>query len=198
VGRPKAGETVLVSGAAGATGSIAGQVARLLGCRAVGIAGGPEKCAWLTGPARFDAAIDYKAEQLGPRLREACPDGVHVFFDNVGGAALEHALAALAPGGRVVLCGAIATYDDDSFQGPKNYLQLVLKRGRMEGFLVLDALHRAAPAVAQLKAWLDAGELVDRLDVLEGFEQAPRALLRLFTGANQGKQLVKIAEADAP
>jgi len=194
IGQPKPGDTVVVSGAAGATGSVVGQIARLKGCRAIGIAGGKEKCEWLVREARFDAAIDYKAEDVGARLRELCPKGIDVYFDNVGGAILDHALACLAMHGRVVLCGAIATYNDDALVGPKNYLNLLLKRGRMEGFIILDYLARAGPALAQLAGWLKAGELVDRVDVLEGFENVPKALVRLFAGANQGKQLVKIAD----
>jgi NADPH-dependent curcumin reductase CurA len=195
VGRPKAGETVVVSGAAGATGSVVGQIARIQGCRTIGIAGGADKCAWLTHEARFDAAIDYKSEDVGARLRELCPNGIDIFFDNVGGDILDHALARLAMRGRVILCGAIATYDDDKLRpGPKHYLNLLLKRGRMEGFLVFDYLSRAPEAVMQLSQWLQEGKLVHRVDVEHGLEKAPSALRRLFTGANAGKQLVKIAD----
>jgi hypothetical protein len=195
VGRPSPGETVVVSGAAGATGSIVGQIARLKGCRAVGIAGGREKCDWLVREAKFDAAIDYKAEDVSARLRELCPKGVDVYFDNVGGDILDFALARLAMRGRVVLCGAISQYNDaTSPPGPKNYLNLLLNRGRMEGFIVFDYMPRAREAVAELSAWLGAGEIVDRVDVQEGLEGAPRALRRLFLGENVGKQLVKIAD----
>lgn len=194
IGQPKPGDTVVVSGAAGATGSVVGQLARLKGCRAIGIAGGPEKCEWLVKQARFEAAIDYKSEDVGERLRALCPKGIDVYFDNVGGAILDHALASLAMHGRVVLCGAIATYNDDALTGPKNYLALLLKRARMEGFIILDYIPRAGPALEQLTAWLKAGELVDRVDVMEGFENAPKALVRLFAGQNQGKQLLKIAD----
>jgi NADPH-dependent curcumin reductase CurA len=195
VGRPNGGETVVVSGAAGATGSVVGQVARIKGCRAIGIAGGKDKCDWLVRVARFDHAIDYKAEDVGKRLRELCPKGIDVYFDNVGGDLLDIALAQLAMRGRVVLCGAIATYNDtDQRPGPKNYLNLVMKRGRMEGFIVLDYLKRAPEAAMQLYAWVQSGELVDRVDVREGLENAPATLRGLFTGENQGKQLLKIAE----
>jgi NADPH-dependent curcumin reductase CurA len=195
VGRPKAGETVVVSGAAGATGSVVGQIARIQGCRAIGIAGGPEKCAWLTGEAGFDAAIDYKSEDVGARLRELCPKGIDVFFDNVGGEQLDIALARLAMHGRVVLCGGIAQYNEATPPpGPKNYLNLIVKRGRMEGFLVFDFFARAPEAVAQLLAWVQEGKIKDRVDIVEGLENAPRALRRLFTGENRGKQLVKIAD----
>jgi len=194
VGRPKTGDTVVVSGAAGATGSVVGQIARLKGCRAIGIAGGKDKCEWLVKEARFDAAIDYKSEDVGERLKELCPKGVDVYFDNVGGDILDTALAQLAMGGRVVLCGAIATYNDAELRpGPKHYLNLLLKRGRMEGFLVLDYIPRAMEAVMQLWTWVREGQLVHRVDIAEGFESAPRSLMRLFTGDNLGKQLVRIA-----
>jgi hypothetical protein len=195
VGRPLAGQTVVVSGAAGATGSIVGQIARIQGCRVVGIAGGKDKCDWLVKAARFDAAVDYKSEDVGARLRALCPGGIDVYFDNVGGDILDIALAQLAMHGRVVLCGAIATYNDAELRpGPKHYLNLLLKRGRMEGFLVLDYLPRAAEAVMQLWQWVQAGEIKDRVDVMHGLENAPRALIRLFTGENRGKQLLRIAE----
>ncbi len=195
VGRPKAGETVVVSAAAGATGSVVGQIARIHGCRVVGIAGGKEKCAWLVGKARFDAAIDYKSENVAARLRQECPSGIDVYFDNVGGEILDAALAQLAMRGRVVLCGAIATYNDaDVRPGPKNYLNLLLKRARMEGFLVLDYMARAPEAVMPLWGWVHSGEIVHTVDVQHGLENAPRALKRLFLGENTGKQLLRIAE----
>jgi NADPH-dependent curcumin reductase CurA len=195
VGKPKAGETVVVSGAAGATGSVVGQIARILGCRAIGIAGGAEKCAWLTGEARFDGVVDYKTDDVGKRLKELCPKGIDVYFDNVGGDILDHALAQLAMHGRVVLCGAIATYDDAGLRpGPKHYLNLLLKRGRMEGFIVLDYMSRAAEAQPKLAAWVNEGKIVHREDVVHGLENAPMALRRLFVGENVGKQLVRIAD----
>jgi NADPH-dependent curcumin reductase CurA len=197
VGRPKAGETVVVSGAAGATGSVVGQIARILGCRAVGIAGGKDKCDWLVNEARFHAAVDYKREDVAARLRDACPNGIDVYFDNVGGDLLDIALAQLAMHGRVVICGAISTYNDaEQRPGPKNYMNLLLKRGRMEGFLVGDYMTptRTPEAVMKLWQWVQAGEIKDRVDVMQGLENAPRALRRLFTGENVGKQLVRIAE----
>ncbi len=199
IGRPRQGETVVVSGAAGATGSVAGQIARIQGCRVVGIAGGPAKCRYLVDDLRFDAAIDDRAEDVGERLRETCPRGVDVFFDNVGGAALEAALENLALHGRVVLCGAISRYGDAAPpRGPRNYLNLLVRRGRMEGFIVLDYMPRAAEAIAALSGWMREGRLKDRVDVQLGLENAPAALVRLFKGENQGKQLVKIAEASRP
>ncbi len=195
VGRPKAGETVVVSGAAGATGSVVGQIAKIHGCRAIGIAGGAEKCRWLVEDYGFDAAIDYKREEVGKRLKELCPKGVDVFFDNVGGEILDAALARLALRGRVVLCGAIARYNDSAqAPGPKNYLNLLVQRGRMEGFIVLDYMPRAAEAVSALAGWLKEGRLKDRVDVQRGLENAPTALARLFTGENRGKQLLRIAD----
>ncbi len=194
VGRPKQGETVVVSGAAGATGAVVGQIARIKGCRVVGIAGGPEKCSYLTRELGFDAAIDYKSENIVTRLRESCPRGIDVYFDNVGGRILDAALSHLALHGRVVICGAIASYNaDGQAPGPRNYLKLLIQRGRMEGFVVLDYLPRAAEAVSQLAGWLRDGKLKDRVDVQQGLENAPAALLRLFKGENSGKQLLQIA-----
>jgi hypothetical protein len=195
VGRPQAGETVVVSGAAGATGSVVGQIAKIKGCRVVGIAGGPEKCAWLTGPAGFDGAIDYKAEAVDRRLRELCPDGIDVFFDNVGGDILDAALANLAMHGRVVICGAISAYNEKvPPPGPRNYLSLLVRRGRMEGFLILDFMDRAGEAVAALSEWVREGKLKHQEDIREGLENAPATLIRLFEGKNRGKQLLKIAD----
>jgi NADPH-dependent curcumin reductase CurA len=194
VGRPRAGETVVVSGAAGATGSAVGQIARIQGCRVVGVAGGPEKCRVLTEELGFDAALDYRGGDLAARLGALCPGGVDVFFDNVGGPILDAALEHLALRGRVVLCGAISRYNDAGpSPGPGNYLNLLVRRGRMEGFIVLDYLPRAAEAVTALAGWLREGKLKDRVDVQEGFEQAPAALARLFSGENRGKQLVRVA-----
>jgi len=145
--------------------------------------------------ARFDAAIDYKFENVAARLRELCPKGIDVYFDNVGGDLLDTALAQLAMRGRIVICGAIATYNDSELRpGPKNYMNLLVKRGRMEGFLVLDYMKRAPEAVMPLFSWVQRGELVDRVDVKEGLENAPATLRRLFAGENQGKQLLKIAD----
>lgn len=195
VGQARAGETVVVSGAAGATGSVVGQIAKIKGCRVIGIAGGPDKCAWITGDLGFDAAVDYKHEDVGARLSELCRSGIDVYFDNVGGAILDAALARLAFHGRVVLCGAISQYNEgEPPPGPKHYLNLLIQRGRMEGFLVLDYLPRAAEAVHDLAAWIAEGKLKDRVDVQEGLENAPAALRRLFRGENTGKQLLKIAD----
>jgi NADPH-dependent curcumin reductase CurA len=199
VGRPKEGETVVVSGAAGATGSVVGQIAKIEGCRVVGIAGGPDKCGWLTGEAGFDAAIDYKGERVDRRLRELCPNGIDVFFDNVGGEVLDAALANLAMRGRVVICGAIAGYNEKvPPPGPRNYLSLLVQRGRMEGFIILDYMDRAGEAVAALSRWVREGKLRHREDIQEGLENAPATLRRLFEGKNRGKQLLRIAEPPFP
>ena len=195
VGRPVAGETVVVSGAAGATGSVVGQIAKIKGCRVIGIAGGAEKCHWLTDEAGFDGAIDYKSEDVQGRLKDMCPKGIDIFFDNVGGDILDAALARLAMRGRVVLCGGIASYNaTEPSPGPKNYLNLVVQRGRMEGFIVLDFMPRAAEAIGALSGWVQAGRLKNKVDVQHGLENAPATLRRLFEGRNEGKQLLRIAE----
>lgn len=195
LGQPRAGETVLVSGAAGATGSVAGQIARIKGCRVVGIAGGPEKCAWLKEEARFDDVIDYKAENVEQRIGELCPNRVDVFFDNVGGDILEAALNHINLHARVVLCGGIANYNATEPQpGPTNLMNLVVMRARMEGFIVIDYADRFPEGAQALMGWLESGELVHRDDVQEGFENIPDTLTRLFTGRNLGKQLLKIAD----
>ena len=192
IGRPAEGETVLVSGAAGATGSVAGQIAKMKGCRAIGTAGSDEKCAMVVDEYGFDACINYRTEDLRPRVRESCPDGVDVFFDNVGGDILEVALNNLALHARVVICGAISQYDGTPPRGPRNYMQLVVCRARMEGFLVFDHVSRYADAIADLARWAAEGALLHRVDVLEGIEQVPTAFMRLFTGDKIGKNAVKL------
>lgn len=196
LGRPRPGETVLVSGAAGSTGSFVAQIAKIQDCRVVGIAGGAEKCRWLTSELGVDAAIDYKAENVLARVGELCPKGVDVYFDNVGGEILDAALAHLASGGRIVLCGAISGYNDfANMPGIRNYLNLIVRRGTMRGFLLFDYMSRAPEAIGALAGWVKAGKIRDQIDVVEGLENAPDALRRLFTGRNLGKQLVRIAEA---
>lgn len=197
IGRPEPGQTVAVSAAAGATGSIVGQIAKIKGCRVIGIAGGTDKCRYLI-ELGFDAAIDYKKEDVAARLKETCPKGIDIFFDNVGGAILEAALARLARRGRVVLCGAIAQYNDEApAPGPRNLSQLIIQRGRMEGFLASDYLRRSAEAIPDLYSWVTEGKLKYQVDVVGGLENAPGALARLFKGENRGKQLVKIADRTA-
>ena len=199
VGKPKPGDTVVISGAAGATGSVVGQIAKLAGCRVVGIAGGARKCAWLTNELGFDGAIDYKAEKIRSRLRELCPGGIDVMWDNVGGEILNDCLARLALGARVVICGGISRYNFDARNpeqmppGPRNYFNVVFTGATIQGFL-MNHFERDYPiAEARLLEWVRAGAIKYRDDVREGFEQAPAALMGLFDGGNFGKQLLKVA-----
>jgi NADPH-dependent curcumin reductase len=195
VGAPKPGDTIVVSGAAGSTGSFAAQIGKIKGARVVGIAGGAKKCAWLTHELGLDAAIDYRSENVAQRIRELCPKGVDVYFDNVGGEILDAVLAKLARGARIVLCGAISGYNDfEHMSGPRNYINLIIYSASMRGFLVFDFVSRFGEAIADLGSWVKAGKIKDQLDVMEGLENAPEALRRLFTGENLGKQLVKIAD----
>ena len=192
IGRPLPGETVLVSAAAGATGSIAGQLARIAGARVVGLAGTEAKRAWL-GELGFDAALDYRSPDLPKLLDEACPEGVHVFFDNTGGAVLDLALSRLAIGGRVVLCGAIASYNDNGRPtGPSAYRMLIRQRGRMQGFLVLDYADRYPEALSKLAGWVADGSLKHREDVVHGLDNAPEALRQVLRGDNNGKMVVAV------
>lgn len=198
VGKPQPGETVVVSGAAGATGSVVAQIARLKGCRAVGIAGGDEKCRWLREECGLDGVIDYKREDVGKQLRAHCPSGINVFFDNVGGELLDTALTRLARGARVVICGGIAVYNDASRgYALRNVLSLLVNRARMEGFVVFDYQARYPEAIAALSGWLREGKIKHLEDVAEGLENAPATLRRLFLGQNVGKQLLKVADADS-
>ncbi len=197
IGRPRPGESFVVSGAAGATGSVAGMIAKLKGCRVVGIAGGQAKCDWLISEAGFDLAIDYKREDVGQALSRHCPDGINVYFDNVGGAILDLALERLAPAARVVLCGAISQYNEPAgpaARPPRNYFYLIWRGARMEGFLVTQFAARFPEALADLSAWHSQGRLKNRIDLQHGLENAPRTLIRLFTGDNFGKQLLKLAD----
>ncbi len=195
VGQPRAGETVVVSGAAGATGSIVAQIAKIKGCRVIGIAGGPDKCRWLTGDCGVDGVIDYRSENVEQRLGELCPDGIDVYFDNVGGDILEAAIEHIADFGRIVLCGQISGYNDaEPRPGPRNLMHLVTRRVRMQGFIVMDYLDRRDEALADLMTWLGEGKLAWKEDIQEGFENIPATLLRLYDGRNQGKQLLKLAD----
>jgi NADPH-dependent curcumin reductase CurA len=195
VGAAKEGETVVVSGAAGAVGSVVGQIAKLKGCRVVGIAGGPAKCGWVVDELGFDAAIDYKSEDVNTALREHCPEGVDVYFDNVGGDILDAALARLARGARVVICGAISQYNNlNAMKGPSNYMSLLVNRARMQGFVVIDYMSRAPEATREMAGWIADGRLVAREDVVEGFESFPDALVKLFRGENVGKLVLKVAD----
>jgi NADPH-dependent curcumin reductase CurA len=193
IGKPKAGETLVVSAAAGATGSIVSQIGKILGCRVVGIAGGSEKCRWLVEELGLDAAVDYKAGSVLDRLKTACPNGIDVYFENVGGEILDAALSLINLKARIVLCGLISQYNADRpVPGPYNFVNVLLKRAKMEGFIVLDYVDRSAEAFADLGKWLAAGKLKYRIDMVDGFREAPRALNKLFEGTNQGKLIVKL------
>ena len=194
VGQVKEGDVVVVSGAAGATGSTAGQIAKIKGAKtAVGIAGGAEKCAYIVNELGFDEAIDYKNENVAARLRETCPDGVDLYFDNVGGSILNDCLANLAMRGRVVLCGAISTYNSDGPPpGPSNYLNLLVRRGRMEGFIILDYLDRFPAAQLEVAGWIAEGKIKSSEHIVQGLEKAPDGLNLLFSGGNTGKVIVAL------
>jgi NADPH-dependent curcumin reductase CurA len=194
VGRVKEGDVVVISGAAGATGSTAGQIAKLKGAaKVIGIAGGPQKCGWIAEELGFDATIDYKGEDVSARLRELAPEGIDLYFDNVGGEILDACLAQLALRGRVVLCGAISSYNETgAVVGPANYRNLIIQRGRMEGFLILDYFDRFPEAQAEIAAWLGSGQIQAAEHIVEGLERAPEALNLLFTGGNTGKVIVQV------
>ncbi|MBV8772329.1 MAG: NADP-dependent oxidoreductase [Deltaproteobacteria bacterium] len=196
IGLPEPGQTFVVSGAAGATGSVAGMIAKIKGCRVIGIAGGRVKCDWLSNEAGFDAAIDYKNEDVGSALSRLCPRGVDIYFDNVGGELLEIVLDRVASNARIVLCGGISQYNNPQGMfgaGPRNYFNLILRNARMEGFIVLKFQSRFAEAVAELAKWHTDGRIKNKLDIAHGLENAPKALIGLFTGANFGKQLLQLA-----
>jgi NADPH-dependent curcumin reductase CurA len=193
IGRPIAGDVVLVSGAAGATGSVVGQLAKLSGCKTIGIAGGAEKCAWLVEEAGYDHAIDYKAGPIRDQIKALAPGGVDVIFDNVGGKILNDMLAHIATGARVVICGGISRYETGTLPaGPENYFNLVFRRARMEGFIVIDWISEFPAIRKRMAAMINSGQLTYREDVQHGFENAPVTLKRLFSGANRGKQLLKL------
>jgi hypothetical protein len=195
IGRPVEGETVVVSGAAGAVGGVVGQLAKLKGCRAVGIAGGAEKCRYVTEELGFDAAIDYKAQDVAAGLGEHCPQGIDVYFDNVGGEILDAALARLARHARVIVCGAISQYNaTDAVAGPSNYLSLLVNHASMTGFVVSDYGERYADGAREMAGWLIAGKLKPREDIAVGFANFPDTLLRLFAGENTGKLVLELAD----
>ncbi|MFC5511191.1 NADP-dependent oxidoreductase [Massilia jejuensis] len=196
VGRPKAGETVVVSGAAGAVGMTVGQVAKHLGCRVVGIAGGADKCRFVVEELGFDACIDYKAGPVLAGLKQHCPQGVDVYFDNVGGDILDAVLTRINMKARIVICGAISQYNATGpVQGPANYLALLVNRARMEGMLVTDYADRYPEGVATLAGWMKEGSFKSREHIVEGFDTFPSTLLMLFKGENLGKLVLKVAEA---
>jgi NADPH-dependent curcumin reductase CurA len=192
----KAGETVLVSGAAGAVGSVVGQIARIHDCRVVGIAGGKKKCEYLVDELGFDAAVDYKNENLRDALREHCPNGVDVFFDNVGGETLNTVLPMLKMHGRVAICGAISQYNNTGpVVGPSNYMSLLVSRARMEGFVVFDYAKRYPEAIAAMVGWIQDGRLKSQEQIEDGIENFPTVLLKLFEGGNFGKLILKNTSA---
>jgi NADPH-dependent curcumin reductase CurA len=195
VGALKDGETVLVSGAAGAVGSMVGQIAKVKGCRVIGIAGGPEKCALLTDELGFDAALDYRSDGFKKALRDATPDGVDVYFDNVGGEILDLALTRLAPKARVVICGAISQYNSETRpQGPSNYMVLLVRRARMEGFVVFDYAKRYAEAAQAIAGWIADGRIQSQEHVVQGtIDDFPDTLQMLFRGENVGKLVLELA-----
>jgi hypothetical protein len=193
VGKPQPGQTVVVSGAAGAVGTVVGQIAKIKGCRAIGIAGGADKCGYLTGQLGFDAAIDYKNTDVKKALRDACPNGVDVYFDNVGGDILDIVLTRLARGARVVICGAISQYNNTTpAKGPANYLSLLVNRASMTGMVVFDYASRYGEAVREMGSWMKEGRLKSREHIVEGLETFPETLQMLFSGENMGKLVLKV------
>ena len=191
VGRPNEGDTVVISGAAGATGSVAGQLAKIKGCRVFGMAGSDEKCDWLRSLG-FDGVINYKTQDVGEELDRLCPDGMNIFFDNVGGEILDLCLDRLKLHSTVVLCGGISRYNaTGELAGPMNYFNLIFRRSRMEGFLLHDYADRYAEAVQEMRGWVDQGRLKSRATVIKGFRELPRALIKLFEGENIGKMMVQ-------
>ncbi len=196
VGQPKPGDTVVVSGAAGAVGQTVGQLAKIKGCRVVGIAGGQAKCDWVVNELGFDACIDYKAGNVRAGLKEHCPKGVDVYFDNVGGDILDDVLTRIGRGARIVICGAISQYNNTTaVQGPKNYMSLLVNRARMEGMVVFDYADRYPVAIAELAGYLKDGRMKSREDVVQGLENFPEALGKLFSGGNFGKLVLQVADA---
>lgn len=192
--RPETGETLVVSAAAGSVGSIVGQIGKIKGCRVIGVAGGPEKCRWLTETLGFDAAVDYKQDGLFKALREAAPKGIDVYFDNVGGAVLETCLPLMNVRGRIACCGAISQYDGSpSATGPRGIPELiVVKRLRMEGFIVTDFFGERERGIADLSAWVREGRLKVEEDVIDGLDNTPAALIGLLAGENRGKRMVRV------
>ncbi len=194
VAKIKEGDIVLVSGAAGAVGSVVGQIAKIKGCHVIGIAGGPDKCAYLK-EIGFDGTIDYKNEDVRAALKRECPKGIDVYFDNVGGDILDHALAKLRMHGRIAICGAISQYNNmGNIQGPKNYLSLLVNRGTMQGFVVMDYAKQYREAAMQMGMWMMEGKLKSKEAVFEGIENFHETFLRLFNGDKMGKLVLKVSE----
>jgi len=195
IGQPKEGETVVVSAAAGAVGAVVGQIAKIKGCRVIGIAGGAAKCSYIVDELGFDAAVDYKNEDVRKALARHCPKGIDIYFDNVGGEILETALSLLARRARVIICGAISQYNSTTgMVGPRNYMSLLVNHALMEGFVVFDYAERYAEGMKALAGWTIEGKLKAREDVVDGLETFPETLLKLFRGENFGKLVIKVAE----
>ena len=195
IGQPKEGETVVVSAAAGAVGAVTGQIAKIKGCRVIGIAGGPDKCRYVVEELRFDAAIDYKNEDVRAALARLSPKGIDIYFDNVGGEILDNVLSMLARHARVIICGAISQYNNhESIQGPRNYLSLLINHARMEGFVVFDYAARYPEGMQALAGWMFNGKLKAREDIVDGLETFPDTLQKLFRGENFGKLAIKVAD----
>ncbi len=196
LGQPKPGETVVVSGAAGAVGAVVGQIASIKGCHVVGIAGGKQKCEYVVKDLGFDAAIDYKVEDVRKALQKHCPKGIDIYFDNVGGDILDLVLTQIARGARILICGAISQYNNTTpIKGPSNYLSLLVNRASMRGFVVSDYASRYGEAAREMAGWLAAGKLKSREDIVEGLETFPETFLKLFKGENVGKLVLKITDA---
>ena len=195
IGKPRAGETLVVSAAAGAVGSLVGQIGKLKGCRVVGITGSEEKCRWITDDLGFNHAINYKEEPVVEKLQECCVEGIDVYFDNVGGEILDAVLGRINKHARLVICGLISQYNtEEPAPGPFNFANILLRSARVEGFIVLDLLDRAGEALKDLGRWLAEGKLQYRVDIVEGLENAPSALNKLFDGSNRGKLIVQVSE----
>ena len=195
IGKPEAGETLVVSAAAGAVGSLVGQIGKIKGCRVVGIAGSDEKCNWITEALGFDAAINYKTEPVHQRLQKHCPDGIDVYFDCVGGEILDAVLDLINVSARIVICGMISHYNaTEPVPGPYNFVSILKQRARVEGFIILDYMNRFQEAIEDLGRWLAAGMIQYRVDVVDGLENAPRAINKLFNGSNKGKLIIKVSE----
>lgn len=199
VGQPNAGETLVVSAAAGAVGSLVGQIGKIKGCRVIGIAGTDEKCRWITEDLGFDAAINYKTEPVRERLKTLCPDGIDVYFDNVGGEILDAVLSLINLRARIAVCGMISQYNaTEPVPGPYNFRAILTQRARVEGFIIFDYVSRYNEALADLGSWLAEGKIQYRVDVIDGLENAPRGINKLFDGSNNGKLIVKVSEEPAP
>ncbi|MFK7844523.1 MAG: NADP-dependent oxidoreductase, partial [Rhodothermales bacterium] len=192
---PQAGETIVVSAAAGAVGSLVGQIGKIKGCRVIGIAGSDEKCRWITEDLGFDGAINYKKEEMPAALKQQCPDGIDIYFDNVGGKILDAVMAQMNMHGRISVCGMISQYNAiEPVPGPYNFISIIAKRLRIQGFIVLDYYDRSEECIMQMAEWIGAGKIKYRADLVEGLEQAPAAVNKLFEGSNQGKLIIKVAE----